>query len=223
MNITSKLSDDGRVPLRFRVPTQLHEIALDEDPDKRIGLTYQLTARTLPSATEIERMHFTLMQEMALASLVNEGCVYAAHCIAHSAADPAKLSLGMFTVLVKKADLQAERPLAAIAGGLRRPGEPKEIVFADYPAGEALVIGEEVKARLPTNVVGHRTTHTSVVRQAQVIFALPSRQHLAILGVSSESIEDWRHYVAMLNGIAESMSFSRSEDTGIAARLRTLG
>ncbi|RCW43122.1 hypothetical protein DFQ14_1079 [Halopolyspora algeriensis] len=143
-----------------------------------------------------------------LSQLLNQGAVYVGHCVARSDADPSKLTTSQFSILVKEADLSAHRPLAAVASALRQPDGRRKVGFADYPAGEALVVGEEVEVRLPVSVTGKSVENVHRVRQAQVILPFPGGRRMAVLGVSSESLDDWEHYVSMLNGIATSVSFT---------------
>ncbi|WP_034267479.1 hypothetical protein [Haloechinothrix halophila] len=75
--------------------------------------------------------------------------VYAALCVCRSEANPATLSAAQFAIFVKNIKLSGERPLAAVAGGLRKPGEPRETAFVRFPSGDGLVVGEEVRGDSP--------------------------------------------------------------------------
>jgi hypothetical protein len=209
MSITDAL-DAGRtrVPLRFTVPEQLREIFFDEPAETRIERTYRELRTSLRGLTSEQALHLVYTQEQMLAKLWDEGAVYVGQCCARSDAEPTTLTTAQFTILVKKAELQAERPLAAVAGGLKKPGEPRELIFVDYPAGEALVVGEELTVRTPFTPLGRPTPTTHRLRQAQVILPFPDKRRLAIIGVSSEDLEDWRSYVEILDGIARSVSFT---------------
>jgi hypothetical protein len=221
MGISTAL--EGRstgTPLRFVVPGTLQEITLNEDPEERTKRTLERLS-SLGSTPE-QCLYLTTQQEILIWQLANQGAVYAAQCVARSEADPRMLSTALFTILVKQADLQAERPLAAVAGGLKTPGQPREVVFNQYPAGEALVVGEELTVRRAVTVTGQPVANTHRVRQAQVILPFPDKQRLAIIGVASESLQDWIYYVRMLDGIARSMSFTRPATSDISTRLGAL-
>jgi hypothetical protein len=210
-------------PLYFTVPDHLQEIRLDEDPERRIKRTYEHLRMNLRGATEEQCLYIIYHQETMVAELLGQGAVYLALCLARSESDPATLSTAQFTILVKDADLQAERPLAAVAGGLKTAGQPREIIFSQFPAGEALIVGEELTVRRPVTVTGQPVAHTHRVRQAQIILPFPDKQRLAIVGVTSESLGDWPYYVETLNAITHSISFTRPSKAGIASRLAGLG
>ncbi|MFD1047563.1 hypothetical protein ACFQ1S_19475, partial [Kibdelosporangium lantanae] len=106
---------------------------------------------------------------------------------------------------VREAELDAHQPLAAVADGLREPG--RDVVFSKYPAGKALVVAEEDRVTFPVSVTGAPIENTHVVRQAQIIFACPDQEHLAILSLSTESVADWETYLDILNTMADSVSF----------------
>lgn len=163
-------------------------------------------------------MHLVFMQEFMLSRLLQEGAVWAALCMCRSDADPAKLSTAQFAIFVKDVKLDGERPLAAVAGGLKEPGRPLETAFVPFPAGEGLVIGEELRVDSPVTLTGRRQRNTHIVRQAQVMIPFPDKRRLAIISASSESLGDWADYANMLNGIAQSVSFT-DENTGIRDRL----
>lgn len=84
------------------------------------------------------------------------------------------------------------------------------------------MVGEEVEVRLPVSITGKSIDSSHRVRQAQVIFPFPDGKRIAILGVSSESVEDWEHFVAILNGIASSFSFVDPSKRTIGDRLAGL-
>jgi hypothetical protein len=224
MSIANELSGGNpEVPLRFTVPEQLHEIDLGEDQQQRVRRTFEKLTTSLRGAERTELLAMVYAQEAMLAKLVHDGAVYVAQCVARSEFDPARLCVAQFSILVKEVALRGPRPLATIASGLRMPGEPREIVFVDFPAGEGLVIGEELAVQTPTDITGRRSAQTHRVRQAQIILAFPDRRRLAILGVSSESIEDWHHLTRTLNNIAHSVSFTGQTENTIATRLNALG
>lgn len=213
-------ADNTRVPLRFTVPEQLREFSFDEPAEYRIERTYRELRGALRGLTAEQALHLVYTQEQMLAKLWDEGAVYVGQCVARSDAEPTSLSTAQFTVLVKGAELHAEQPLAAVAGGLRKPGEPREIIFADYPAGEALVVGEELTARTPFSPLGRPVSTHHRLRQAQVILPFPDKRRLAIIGVSSEALEDWQSYVEILDGIARSVSFTEPGVNPISGRLQ---
>jgi hypothetical protein len=101
---------------------------------------------------------------------------------------------------------------------LRTPG--REVGFAEYPAGQALVVGEEVRVTMPTTATGAPVQTSHLVRQAQIIFPCPDRKHIAILALSSEALADWRAYIDILDGMARSVSFrDPAKKSSIADRL----
>jgi hypothetical protein len=208
-----------RVPLRFTVPEQLREFSFDEPAEYRIERTYRELRAAIRGLTEEQALHLVATQEQMLAKLWEEGAVYVAQCVARSDADPATLTTAQFTILVKDADLQAKRPLSAVAGALKKPGEPREMLFVDYPAGEALVVGEELTVRMPFAPLGRPVPTAHRLRQAQVILPFPDKRRLAIIGVSSEGLEDWRNYVEILDGIVRSVSFTEPSASLISERM----
>lgn len=223
MNIANELSEGGtNVPLRFTVPEQLHEVDLNENQLQRVQRTFEKLTASLRGAKQTEILAMVHAQEAMLAKLVQEGAVYVAQCIARSESNPARLCVAQFSILVKEAFLRGPRPLATLASGLRTPGEPREIIFVHFPAGEGLVIGEELVVQPPADATGRHSSRTHQVRQAQIILAFPDQRRLAILGVSSESLEDWHHLTGVLNNIALSVSFAEQSENTIAARLNVL-
>ncbi len=211
-------TDRARVPLRFTFPSQFTELPLDEHPEERVKRTFsQVTAR-MPNASDSERVHLVFMQEFMLAKLMQQGAVWAALCVCRSEADPTMLSTAQFAIFVKDVKLQGDSPLAAVAGGLKEPGKPLETALVQFPAGEGLVVGEELRVDAPVTVNGRRERNTHVVRQAQVMIPFPTKRRLAIISASSESLGDWNYYANMLNDIAQSVSFTE-ENTNIKDRL----
>lgn len=180
------IPDVGR--LSCRVPAQLPEIPLDEDPAQRATRTYEALLRALPERTPAHCWDLVSAQETALAQLVEDGAVYVG-------VGPAAAGVVRFAIMIKDAEALGDRPLAALAEGLAARGEPREITVAEFPAGPALVTDEAVggSARL---------------RHAQVIFAFPDRRRLAVLSVSGENLADWPEYVRLLAGVAGTVSFS---------------
>lgn len=199
---------EAKIPFRFTVPEQLHEVDLAEAPDARMRRALEQWPSALRGLTPQQAVHLALTQEMSLAKFREEGAVYVGQVFARSDHDPSRLTTGQLAIMVKPAALEAEQPLAAIAGGLTVRGEPREIGYADFPAGEALVIGEEVTVRVPFTPLGRPTPVTHRTRQAQIIFAFPDKRRLAILSVSTEDLADWQAYLAILNGVAQSVSFT---------------
>jgi hypothetical protein len=206
-------------PFRFTVPEQLFEIALGEDPEVRVKRAFRNASAIMRGATEEQCVHVAATQEMMISQLMSEGAVYVGQLVARSDVDPTKLASAQFAVLVKPAEVAAERPLAAVADGLRQPGMRREVAFAEYPAGEALVVGEEVRVNLPTTLTGAAVPNSHIVRQAQIIFPFPDRRRLAILTVSSEDLADWDDFVVILAGIARSVSFRQPGELSITDRL----
>jgi hypothetical protein len=223
MHIAKELSGAATgVPLRFTVPREFHEINLDEDQQQRVQRTVGTLTTNFRGLKPTEALAMVYAQEMMLRGLVEQGAVYVAQCVARSEVDATRLCVGQFFILVQKADLHGPRPLATIASGLRTPGDPREIAFVNYPAGEGLAIGEELVVQPSATVTGQSSSRTHRLRQAQIVLASPDRRRLAILGVSSESIDDWPHLAQILDNIAHSVSFSAEAENLIASRLNTL-
>lgn len=204
---------EAQSPLRFTVPDQFTELPLDEDPEARIKRTYERLSETMRGANGTQRMHLVFMQEYMLTKLITKGAVYAALCVCRSEANPATLSAAQFAIFVKDVKLSGERPLAAVAGGLKKPGEPRETAFVQFPAGEGLVVGEEVRVDSPVTVTGRTERNMTTVRQAQVIMPFPNLRKLAILSMSSTFLADWPYYAGMLNDIAHSVSFTEKNES----------
>lgn len=209
------------IPLRFTVPDHFTVLPLEDDPEQRSRRAYQQALRTMPAVTDAERVQMVFMQELMLAQLINQGAVYAALCVCRSETQPATLSTAQFAILVKHVGLNGKRPLAAVAGGLRNPGDPRETAFVQFPAGEGLVVGDEIKMSIPITPAGRAKPTTSIVRQAQVMLPFPDRRRLAILSISTTSLEDWLPYSQMLNDIAHSVSFTEP-NASISNRLSGL-
>ncbi|WP_019813530.1 hypothetical protein [Saccharomonospora saliphila] len=210
--------DRGRIPLRFQIPDEFQEIALEEPPEERARRTFEAFREQL-KLTERQAFHLAFSQEHMVARLRDEGAVYVGQCVARSETDPTALTSAQYTILVKKAELDAEDPLDAVAGGLRTPGEPREVLFAEFPAGKALVVGEELAVTSPFGPLGDPRPTTHRVRQAQVVLPFPDRRRLAIIGVSSENLADWPSYVEILDGIVRSVSFTEPSAKSIAGVL----
>lgn len=73
---------------------------------------------------------------------------------------------------------------------------------------------------MPFAPLGHPVPVEHRLRQAQVILPFPDKRRLAIIGVSSESLEDWQSYVEILDGIARSVSFNKAGAGSIADRMQ---
>ncbi|SFP77157.1 hypothetical protein SAMN05421810_103364 [Amycolatopsis arida] len=226
MSRLAVLDDAARpsgIPLRFTVPEQLREIPLEEEPGQRIRRTYESLATGLRGLSDEQRLRMVLVQELVLGKLLREGAVYVANCVARSEVEPTRLTAGQFSILVKEAKLHGDRPLLAVARGLASPGEPREIVLNEYPAGEALVIGEEVLVELPPMAGGYPVVRRQRVRQAQIVFAFPDRRRVAILAVSTQDLPDWDGYLRILNDLAHSVSFDPPGGSPLSRRLDGLG
>lgn len=207
------------IPIRFSVPEQFQEVSLEEMPEQRAQRQYDALVRTFSDLGSTQCIRLVLAQEMGLSYLIESGAIYAATCLARSEAEPSMGVTAFFTVIVKEAELHGDRPLVDIAKGLRTPGEPREIIFNHFPAGEALVVGEEVVVTQPVSVLGESRQERHRLRQAQVIFALPGNEAVAILTMASPGLYDWTHFVATLNGISHSISFGNSRESAVTLRL----
>lgn len=210
------------MPLTFSVPQQFQEISLTDSPEQRARRQYDALTQALRGIKPSEGLYMVLAQEMALANLIRAGTIYVATCFAKSETDPTRGVTAHLSVLIKEATLHGNRPLVDVARGLNTPGEPREIIFNEFPAGEALVIGEELLVTQPTTVSGSPTPQKHRIRQAQVIFALPGNEALAIFSMSSPSLDDWPHFMAVLNGISHSVSLADTANSVVSSRLECL-
>src|SRR5699024_5550557 len=115
-----------------------------------------------------------------------------------SEARPSRAVTGQFSVLVKESELQRDRSLLEVARGLKDPAQPREIILNEFPAGEALVVGEEVLVSQPITVWGRDSPQEHRLRQAQVVFTPPGKQITVTFVMSSQCIDDWEHFVIIL-------------------------
>lgn len=206
-------------PFTFAVPEHFNEVPLDETPEQRALRQYESLSRTFRGLDPARCLHMVLGQEMALAHMIREGAVYLATCLARSGSNPARAVTAQFSVLVKEAELHSGRSLREIARALKDPAQPREVILNEFPAGEALVVGEEVLVRQPITVLGQNSPQEHRLRQAHVIFILPKRGCTITLTMASQNIDDWEHFVTILNRIAHSVSFTSSERSNILNRL----
>ncbi len=224
MSIETALSgDEKRIPFRFTVPDAFHELDLAESSEDRARRTFERFRAAYPGASDDQRAHIVANQELALNGLVAQGAVYAAVVVARSYAHPEQLSFAQFSVLVQAADLRGDRPAGVLAAGMRSADSPRQVSVVDFPAGQAVVVGEEVSLSRTMTVTGEPKQHTHRMRQAQVIFARPEHGKLVTLGLVSESIADWSSYAAILNNVARSVSFSDVDAPSIVDRLTSGG
>lgn len=218
MSIESALaSDEENIPLRFTVPEQFHELDLTESPESRMDRTFVRFRSTLPGITDEQCMHLVANQETALDDLIGHGAVYAAVLAARSDANPQQLSFAQFSILVKTMELPGRRPAATLVGGLKAEG--RQVSLVEFPAGQAVVVGEETTVSRPITVTGQQVEHAHRVRQAQVIFCRQGHSKLVTLNLSTESLGDWDTYATLLNGIARSVSFREQTENSIMDRL----
>ncbi|WP_141134656.1 hypothetical protein [Haloechinothrix alba] len=202
-------------PLYFSVPPVFQEIDLDGDPEERVRRSFERFGAALEGATPEQCGSLTLQQEVMIGELLEQGAIYAATCLVRTEDEPPRLSTAQFTVCVREANLDGERPLMALADGLRVPGSPREVAFAEFPAGRAVLVGDEADVHLPYTVDGRNQPQSHRVRQAQVVLPLPGNRRIAVFGISSQCLPEWSYYAAMLDDIAYSVSFTApSEDGG---------
>ncbi|RRO18171.1 hypothetical protein EIL87_07955 [Saccharopolyspora rhizosphaerae] len=220
--LAAEAGSDLGAPLWFKVPDQFHELDLDEAPAERFRRAVDNATAVMSDNSGTEPLRVAYVQEAMLSQLRRQAAVYVAHCVARSEADPSKLAVAQFSILVQEAALSGTQPLPVLVNALKQPGTTREVGLADYPAGEAAVVGEEVKVVLPVTLSARAEEEERRVRQAQVLFPVPGGQHLVVVGVTSESLDDWSHYIAMLDGIARSISFTDPSRTTIADRLAGL-
>ncbi|MEV0704139.1 hypothetical protein AB0I53_40335 [Saccharopolyspora sp. NPDC050389] len=205
-------------PLWFSVPEQFHHIDLTEAPEERIKRTYDALTAVLRSATAEQRLDMVVRQETMLSQLISQGAIYVGNCIARSDAPRSKISIAQLSITMKEARLPARRPLSVLANALREPGRAREVRVLEYPAGEALAVGEEVRLKLPAPLRG-TATNTHRVRQAQVIFPHPDGRHLVSLALSTEHVDDWPQFLGILGKVAKSISFTEPQTNTISQRL----
>ncbi|MDV6011099.1 putative T7SS-secreted protein [Haloechinothrix sp. LS1_15] len=209
--------------LYFTVPDVFREIELDGDPEDRVARTFDRLGSTLGGATPEQCGSLTVQQELAIAQLRQHSAVYAATCLVRTEDEPPRLSTAQFTLCVREAKLDGERPLIALADGLRLPGSAREVAFADFPAGQAVLVGEEVEVHMPYSVDGREEPRTHRIRQAQVILPLPGNRKIAVFGIASQCLHEWRYYAAMLNDIAYSVAFTPPTEPGDSSISAVLG
>lgn len=188
-------SETGRI--RLTVPDQMYEIPLGEDAARRAERVYESLLRARPDLTSAQCWEAVRAAEQMLAGLVREGAVYVGTIVARSEADPARLATARFCVLLKEAVLPHDRPFDSIAEQLSARDEPRRITFEEFPAGPALLIEDA-----PASHLG---------RFAQVLFSIPERGLTATLGLATESVDDWAHFLDVLRAVARTVSFSDPE------------
>lgn len=210
------------LPIYFTAPAQLHRIDLSEKPEQRYLRTYEGAKQLLGEVDDADCHHIATLQELMLGRLIDAGVVYCAQAFAHSEVDTHKLCTAQFTIIVRELSLPHGQSLSLLANGLRDPGDPREVATVQYPAGEAVVIGEELEVKPSITASGQPNTKSYRMRQAQIIMPLPARQRVAIIGTSSTDLEDWEHFVRMLNEIAHSVSFRKKDANNVSARLDAL-
>lgn len=115
-------NDLQSIPIWFKIPEQIHRLDLNESSERRIKRSYENVSLLMKEASLAEQMHVVFLQEMVISRLLAEGAVYVGYCLSRSEADPSKLATAQFSILVKKASLNAARPLAAVASSLRGAG-----------------------------------------------------------------------------------------------------
>lgn len=207
--------------LYFDAPVQLQKVDLTESAETLYQRTYENVAAMVGEENHAEREHIAMLQQSMLARLVEAGAVYVAHAVARSEANPDRLCTAQYTVLIR--DVEVPESLSILANGMKERGEPRETAVVEYPAGEAVVVGEELEIRPEMTAGGRPNTESYRMRQAQVLLPFPNRRRLAVIGVSSSNLEDWDNFVRMLDDIANSASFKPPASTGVAARLDALG
>jgi hypothetical protein len=195
------------VPLRFRVPDEFTEIVLTETPQARMDRTFAAFRQSLPQLTDVEVLNVVLRQEAMVMQLVQQSAVYAGTCVARTEEDVARVVVAQLSVLVKKMELDADDPLSAVAGSLRRPGVARDVGFLDLPAGKALMVAEESVVELPTTLTGEPKPNRHRVRQVQATIPFPDKRKGAIVSISSESDAGWPEYLEIFGKVLGTVSF----------------
>lgn len=198
MTISDALTGGSpRLPLWFRVPDEFVPIDPDESVEDRVDRIIDQSS-LLPGIDERQQLSLVYAQEALHRQLAEAGAVYAAHCNVRSEHAP-RLATALFAVMVTDVPALADQSMTVIARGMTEPGQPTEVLLADYPAGQAVVRGEQLLV--------HWNGKSHSMRQAQVMFRLPDRRRLATLSMSSSHLEDWDDFVSVLNQIARTVTF----------------
>ncbi len=140
--------------------------------------------------------------------LAEQGAVYAGVCLARTEEDRPRPVVLQLTVLVKKMELYADDPLSAVGGGLRRPGEARDVGFLELPAGKALLVAEENTVELPTTLTGRPDPSRHRVRQMQATVPFPDKRRAAIVSISSESDSGWPECLDLFGKVLRTVSFA---------------
>lgn len=205
--LTTEGTGFAGIPLRFRVPDEFTEIDLTEVPQERMDRTFAAFRTSLPQLTDVEILNIVLRQEVMVMQLVEQGAVYAGTCVARTEEETPRAVVAQLCVLVKQMDLDAEDPLMAAAGGLRQPGQSRDVGFLDLPAGKALMVADESVVDLPTTLTGKPETNRHRVRQVQATIPFPDRRKAAVLSISSESDAGWQECLEIFGKVLRTVSF----------------
>lgn len=199
MTISDTLTGEyATLPLWFSVPKSFVAIDSSEAVDDRATKLIRQSS-TLPNIDPRQQLNLVFAQEKLHSQLSEAGAVYAAHCVARSEY-ASRIVTALFAVIVQEVPGLADQSMNVIARALTNPGQPTEVLLLDFPAGQAVVRGEQLHVEW--------NGHSHSMRQAQIMFRLPDKMRLAILSMSSSHLEDWEHFTGILNEIAKSVSFT---------------
>lgn len=219
MSIMEALDGNADDSIYFSIPSHFNRVDLTEPPEARIRRTYEDVQAVLGNPDSDQCSHIATLLEMMISRLVDYGAVYVAQGFAQSEANPGTLCTAQFTIFVKEAELETDQPLSLLASGLRDPGSPRQAAVVEYPAGAAVVVGEELEVSPSVTAAGRPTMERYRMRQAQVLLPFPNRRRVAVLSLTSTHLDDWHHFVRILNDIACSFSFTPRNDNSVVGRL----
>ncbi|MGH3466230.1 MAG: hypothetical protein ACRDQF_00675 [Thermocrispum sp.] len=222
LSLTSGTSGRTEVPLRFRVPEEFQELDLTEPSAMRLNRTFNRIRSATHQFTDTEVLQIAMNQEFMAMRLVEEGAVYSGTCVARTEDVSPRLVVAILNVLVKEVELDADEPLSAVASGLKRPGDPRDVGFVDLPAGKALMVAEKVSVEFPATTTGVKTKTRRKVRQLQATIPFPDKNRIAIFSLSSESENGWEEFLTIFGCVLRSVSFQPPGVASIAARLNAL-
>lgn len=201
---TSTVSQTG---LWFVLPEQMYPIALDEGSRERATRSYEHLMRTIPGLTPAQCLNLVTAQQNALATLLHEGAVYLATCVANSDARPGTLVTAQFGILLRTVAGLGDRPLKGIARRLAAQPKRRDIRFTTLPAGEALIVDEAVEdTEFDADLEDLPVAGSA--RCVQVILPFRDRSRIASLMLSSTNLADWAGCVDLLLTIARSVTFT---------------
>lgn len=223
--MTQLAADQSTPPttaLSFRVPAEFVELDLSENPSARLARTFGALSQKLTDLSSAELLTIAMRQEFMVMRLEEEGGVYSGTCAARTEEPTPRLAVAQLTTLVKDLDLTEGVTLQALASGLRTPGDPRDVGLVDLPAGQALMVAEQVVVEFPSDLTGNAGKTTSVVRQVQTTIPFPGERKAAIFSLSSESASGWNEFLRIFGMILQTVTFDTPGKQSISSRLNPL-